>query len=130
MLSVKQYSCPRCEKGTKSTSGLIRHLNACTKKVPQTAHLHKLYNDPVDISDGDLEDGSQLLDETNYTIRDTTDSPTERTPWDGLLVSESSSSLREEWFTGKEFLAGILVSDIKYNHPGLKHQNSFYPFND
>ena len=130
MLSVKQYLCSRYGKRTKSTSGLTRHLNACTKEVPQTAHLHKLYDDPVDTSDGDLEDGSQLLDETNYTVRDATDSPTERTPRDGLLASESSSSLREEWFTGKEFPAGTPVSDIKYNHPGLKHQNSFYPFND
>ena len=80
MLSAKQYSCPRCGKGTKSTSGLTKHLNACTKKVPWTAHLHKLYDDPVDTSDKDLEDGSQLLNETNYTVRDATDLLTERTP--------------------------------------------------
>ena len=130
MLSAKQYLCPRCGKRTKSTSGLTRHLNACTKEVPQTAHLHKLHNDPVDTSDRDLEDGSQLLDETNYTVRDATDLPTERTLWDGLLASKSSSLLREEWFIGKEFPAGTPVSNIKYNHPGFKHQNSFYPFND
>ena len=109
---------------------MTRHLNACTKEVPQTAHLHKLHDDPVNTSDGHLEDGSQLLDETNYTIRDATDSPTKRISRNGLLTSESLSSLREEWFTGKEFPAGTPVSDIKYNHPGLKHQNSFYPFND
>ena len=125
MSSAKQYSCPRCGKGTKSTSGLTRHLNACTKEVPQTAHLHKLHDDPVDTSDGDLEDGSQLLDETNYTVRDATDSPTERTPRDGLLASESLSLLREKWFTGKKFPAGTPVSDIKYNYLRLKHQNSF-----
>ena len=71
-----------------------------------------------------------MLDETNYTVRDATDLPTERTPRDGLLASESLSSLREEWFTGNKFPAGTLVSDIKYNHPESKHQNSFYPFND
>ena len=38
--------------------------------------------------------------------------------------------LREKWFTGKEVPAGTPVSDIKYKHPGLKHQNSFYLFND
>ena len=92
--------------------------------------MYKLHDDPVDISDGDLEDGSQLLDETNYNVRDATDSPTKRTPWDGLLASKFLSLLREEWFTGNEFPAGIPVSDIKYNHLGLKHQNSFYPFND
>ena len=96
MLSAKHYSCPRCGKGIKSTSGLTRHLNACTKEVLQTAHLHKLYDDPVDTLDGDLEDRSQLLDETNYTVRDATDSPTEKTLRDGLLASKSLSSLREE----------------------------------
>ena len=130
MLSAEQYSCPRCGKGTKSTSRLTKHLNACTKDVPQTAHLHKLHDDPVDISDGDLEDGSQFLDKTNYTVRDATNSPTERTPRDGLLASKFLSLLKEEWFTGKKFPARTPVSDIKYNHPGLKHQNSFYPFND
>ena len=94
------------------------------------SRLYKLHDDPVDISDGDLEDEIQLLDETNYIVRDAIDLPTERTPWDGLLASKSLLSLREEWFTGNEFSAGILVSDIKYKHPGLKHQNSFYPFND
>ena len=129
MLSTKQYLCPRCGKGTKSTSGLTRHPNAYTKEVPQTIHLHKLHDDLVDTSDGDLEDGSQLLDETNYTIKDAIDLPTEKTPRDGLLASESLSLLREKWFTGKEFPAGTPISDIKDNHLGLKHQNSFYPFN-
>ena len=80
MLSAKQYSCLRCGKGTKSTSGLTRHLNACTKEVSRTAHLHKLHDDLVDTSDGNLEDGSQLLDEINYTVRDAIDLPTKRTP--------------------------------------------------
>ena len=130
MSSAKPYSCLRCGKGIKSTSKLTKHLNTCTKEVPQTAHLHKLHDDPVDTSDGDLEDGSQLMDKINYTRRDATDLPTRRTPWDGLLASESLLLLREEWFTGKEFPAGTPVSNIKYNHPGLKYQKSFYPFND
>ena len=121
MLSAKQYLCPKCRKGIKSISRLTRHFNSCTKEVPQTAHLHKLYEDPVDTSDGNLEDGSQLLDETNYTVRDATDLPTERTPRDGLLASESLSLLRKEWFTRNKFPAGTPISDIKYNHPGLKH---------
>ena len=130
MLFAKQYLCPRYGKGIKSTSGLTRHLNACTKEVPRTAHLHKLHDDPVDTSDGNLEDRSQLLNEINYIMRDATDLPTERIPWDRLLASKSLSSLREKWFTRNKFVAGTLVSDIKYNHSGLKHQNSFYPFND
>ena len=130
MLSAKQYLCLRCGKRTKSTSGFTRHHNACTKEVPQTANLYKFYNDLVDTSDGDLEDGNQLLNETNYTVKDATDLPTKRTPRDGLLTSEFLSLLRKKWFTGKEFPAGILVSDIKYNYLGLKHQNSFYLFND
>ena len=92
--------------------------------------MHKLYNDKIDTSDRDLEDGSQLLDETNYTIRDATNSPIEKTPWDGLFTSESLSLLREKWFTRNEFPAGTSVLDIKYKHLGLKHQNSFYLFND
>ena len=56
--------------------------------------------------------------------------PTERTSWDGLFASESLSLLRKDWFTRNKFSAGTLVSDMKYNHPRLKHQNSFYPFND
>ena len=62
MLSTKQYLCPGCGKGTKCISRLTKHLNACSKEVPQTAHLHKLHDDQVDTSDKNLEDGSQLLD--------------------------------------------------------------------
>ena len=121
MLYAKQYSYPRCEKGTKSTSGLTRHLNVCTQEVFQIAYLHKLDNDLIDTSDKDLEDGSQLLGKTNYIVRDAIDLPTKRITRDRLLASKSSSLLREEWFTEKEFSASTPVSDIKYNHPGLKH---------
>ena len=109
MLSAKQYSCPRFGKRTKFTSRLTRHFNACAKEISQTAHLYKLHDDPVDISDGDLEDGSQLLDETNYIVRDATDLPTKKTPCDRLFASKSLSLLREEWFIGKKFPAGIPI---------------------
>ena len=75
----------------------------------------------VDTLDGDLEDGSQLLDETNYTVRDATDSPTERKSQDGLSTSASLLSLREEWFIRNEFLTSTPVSDIKYNYLRLKY---------
>ena len=82
MSSVKQYLCPRCGKKTKFTSGLTRHLNVCTKEVSQTAPLpihHKLYEDKKDTLNGGLEAGSELFDETNYTVRDVTDLPTKST---------------------------------------------------
>ena len=97
---------------------MTKHLNACTKKVPRTAQLHKLHDDPVNTL---VEDGSQLLDETNYTVRDAIDLPTKRIPWEGMFVSKSLSLLKKEWFTRNKFPAGIPVLDIKYKHPGLKH---------
>ncbi len=77
-----------------------------------------------------MEDGSRLVDETDYTKRDASDTPTEKIPQDELLTSESLSLLREEWLTGNEFPAGTPISDIKYNHLGLQHKNSFYLFKD
>lgn len=38
--------------------------------------------------------------------------------------------MREEWFTGNEFPAGIFISDIKYNHSRFQYKNSFYLFKD
>ena len=38
--------------------------------------------------------------------------------------------LREEWFSRNKFSAGIPISNIKYNHLGIRYQNSFYLFND
>ena len=130
MSYAKLYLCRRCKKGTKFINRLTRHLNACTKEIPQTTHLYKLHNDSVDTSDGDMEDGSQLLDETNYTVRDAIALPTKRTPWHGLFASKSLSLLREKWFTRKKFSASTPVSDIKYKHLGLKYQNNFYLFNN
>ena len=85
-------------------------------EVPQIAHVHKLHDDLVDTLDEYLENKSQLLDETNYAIRDITDLPIKRIPWDGLLASEFLLSLREEWSTRNKFPTGTPVSDIKYNH--------------
>ena len=96
MLSAKQYSCSRYKKTIKSTSRLSKHFNTYIKEIPQTVYLHKLYNNPVDTSDGNLEDGSQLLNETNYIVRDAIDLPTKRIPWDELLISKSLSLLKEE----------------------------------
>ena len=130
MLFTKKYLYLKYRKRIKFTSGLIRHLNTYTKEVSQIAYLHKFHDDKIDILDENLEDGNQLLDKTNYIIRDTIDLPIKRIPQDELLISKFLSSLRDEWFIGNELPAGIPVSNIKYNHPELKHQNSFYPFND
>ncbi len=51
-------------------------------------------------------------------------------PRKGLFASESLLALREEWFSNHEFLTGIPITDKKYKHPGSKHKNSFYSFND
>ena len=48
----------------------------------------------------------------------------------GLLASASSSSLRKVRFSEQEFLAGKLVSDTKYHHPGSQNNNPFYPFDN
>ena len=54
----------------------------------------------------------------------------EHTFQDGLLRSESSSSLKEARFSEQEFSTGILVSNIKYDHPGSQNDNLFYPFHN
>ena len=52
------------------------------------------------------------------------------TPQDGLLESESSSSLREVRFSEQEFPAGTLVSNIKYDHLESQNDNLFYLFHN
>ena len=49
---------------------------------------------------------------------------------DGILASESSSSLREVMFSEHEFSTGKLVLDIKYHHLGSQNDNFFYLFNN
>lgn len=47
-----------------------------------------------------------------------------------LLISEFLLALREKQFSNHEFSINILISDIKYRHPGSKHKNKFHSFND
>ena len=47
---------------------------------------------------------------------------------DGLLRSESSSSLRKVRFSEQELSAGTLVSNIKYDYPGSQNDSLFYLF--
>ena len=53
---------------------------------------------------------------------------TGRTPQDGLLGSNSLSSLREVKFNKQEFPTGTLVSSIKYDHLESQNDNFFYSF--
>lgn len=139
-MSTKPYSCPICGKGVKSTSGLTRHLNACKGQLyPKSAHEppphkpppHQSHNEE-NLLGGNWENGVDLLGETvtTTTAKSTPKTPTEDTPQKKLFASESLSALREEWFNSHEFPAGTPISDNKYKHPGSKHKNSFYPFND
>ena len=50
------------------------------------------------------------------------------TPQDGLLGSESLSSLKEVRFGKHDFSTGIPVFNIKYDQPELPNNNFFYPF--
>ena len=70
------------------------------------------------------------MDKTNHTIRDATDLLTKNTSQDRLLASKCLLLLRKEWFIKNKFPAGTPISNIKYNNLGVKHQNSFYLFND
>ena len=47
---------------------------------------------------------------------------------DWLFEIELSSSLKKFKFGKKEFLAGISISNIKYDHPGSQNDNLFYAF--
>ena len=78
------------------------------------------------------EDKNDLLGKTDKTatVNGNLDMLTEDTSQKGLLANKSLSALREEWFSSYEFSADTRISDIKYKHPGSKHNNSFYFFND
>lgn len=78
------------------------------------------------------EDEGDLLGKTNNTTttNGTLDMPIENTFWKKLLASKSLLVLREKWFNSHKFLVDILISDIKYKYPRLKHKNSFYLFYD
>lgn len=54
-----------------------------------------------------------MIGKTDYIKRDASDLLIKIIPWNGLLVSESLSLLKEECFTGNEFFADILIPNIK-----------------
>ncbi len=83
------------------------------------------------LEEKDIEgDHRNLVSESSDTVSNAKDGLSGRTPQDGLLARELSSSLREVRFSEQEFSAGIPVSNIKYQHPGSQNDNPFHPFND
>ena len=44
-------------------------------------------------------------------------------------LCESSSIFRKVTFSESEFLAGTLILDTRYEHPGSQNNNLFYSFN-
>ncbi len=75
-------------------------------------------------------DHRNLVGKRSDTRSHTRDCLSGRTPQNGLLVSESSSFLREVRFSEQEFPTGIPVSNIKYHHPGFQNNNLFHSFNN
>ena len=61
--------------------------------------------------DVDLEDKNQLLDKTNYTIKNAIDLSTKKTFWDKLLVNKFLLSLRKSGLLKKNF---CWHTNIKY----------------
>ncbi len=132
----------------KSTSGLTRHLNACTNLL---LRIQPNQNTSMLIEDDDASDYFMHHEEEEYPpsneeqkIRENQkdligqildnkslrDMLPRHTPQAGLLESELSSSLREVRFSNQEFIASTPVSNIKYNHFGFQNNNPFYPFHD
>ncbi len=142
--------CPGCEKRMKSTYELTRHMNTCISQqvLPlrmltkqDTPILGEDNNTPGNLGphedeesileEQDIErDHRNLVGESSDTGSRARDGLSGRTPQAGLLGSESSSSLKEVRFNDPEFIAGTLVSNIKYNHSGFQNNNLFHLFYD
>ena len=153
MLSTKEYSCPGYGKRIKSISGLTRHINACTSQIIQQGLLIRMQpkqdmsmpgeddnsseyfgsheNEKYILNEQNIEgDHRDLVGKSSDTKSRAKDDLSGRTPQDGLLASQLSSSLKEVKFSEQEFPAGKPVSNIKYHYPDFQNDNSFHPFND
>ena len=134
----------------KSTGGLTKHMNSCTSQIIQQVLPTRMQPEqdmPMPGEDDNASDNFGPYEDERSTPKaqdiegDHRDSVGEssdtgsraragRTPQDGLLGSESSSSLTEVRFSEQEFPAGTPVSNIKYDHPGSQNDNLFYPFHN
>ncbi len=156
-MEFRLYTCPRCGKDIKSTSGLTRHVNTC--KIPITLSSCQLsipisileYNTTnhpdlpsnnfeEDVSLGTSNNDEEKIKPVDITGNDDKNSrPTDIdkqrpttpnwTPWNGLL-SKSSWNFREVMFSESEFPVDTPVLDTRYVHPENWSSNLFYPFND
>ena len=121
-MSSKPYLSPRYGKGTKSTSGLIRHFNTCKgHNYPMTQlEISQKHQVEEGATGKNWKDEGDLLGKTNNTAmaNSIANMPTKDKSWKRLLASEFLLALREEWFSSYEFFAGTQVLDIKYKHPG------------
>lgn len=108
---------------------LIRHCNTCKsynypRNPREIPYKYPDYKEEDASSENweeeeDLEAGTDHITNTNGSI-DTLpneDMPTDNTPWNRLLVSESSSAFREKQFSSYEFVITTSTSDTKYKHP-------------
>ena len=79
----------------------------------------------------DIEEDHKILESKSLDTRSRVrDDLSGRTPQARLLGNELLSSLREVRFSDQKFTVGILVSNIKYNHPGFQNNNPFYLFHN
>ena len=134
----------------KSTGGLTRHMNSCTSQIIQQVLPTRMQPEqdmPMPGEDDNASDNFGPYEDERSTpeaqdiegdhrdlVGESSDTGSRaragHTPQDGLLGSESSSSLTEVRFSEQEFPAGTPISNIKYDHPRSQNDNLFYPFHN
>ena len=154
-MKSRSYLCLRCEKGVKSTNGLIRHVNTCRISItlPSRQLLNgKLVlnynttnplnlsskNNKKDISPRVSNNGKKAInptdiknDKEDIKTADINNKMSATSNWmpQNRLLSESSVSFKEVMFNECKFLSGTPVLDIRYEHFRNQINNLFYLFN-
>ncbi len=156
-MESRLYTCPRCGKSVKSTSGLTRHVNTCKILVtlpscqPSTPAPILEYNTinhpdlPSDYFEEDISPRASNNDEEEIRLADTMGNNDENSrpadidkqrPTTPNLISrngllrELSRNFREVTFSESKFPVGTPVLDTRYVHPRIRSNNPFYLFND
>ena len=134
----------------KLTRGLTKQRNICTSQQVFPIYMQPKQNmlilgkdDNASENFGSHEDEKSILEEQDIErdninlVNKSSDIGTcvrnglfRCTPQDRLLISKSSSSLREARFNEQEFPADKPILDIKYYHPSSQNDNLFHLFND
>ena len=142
-MESRSYACPRCKKGVKFISNLIRHINAC--KIPITLPSYQsstlvlileynITNYPdlpsdnfkKDINLGVSNNGKEKtkladINNNNKDIRlaDINKQRPAIPSWrsQNRLLSELFSTFRKLTFRKSKFIAGTPVLDTQYKHP-------------